>query len=61
MNDSSTVDSDWRAKAFEKHRREQMRRMAALPLWEKIAWLEEAHHLVLQIQKSREKAEEPAT
>ncbi len=59
MNTSAN-DKAWRDQAFEKHRREQMRRMAALPLWEKIAWLEEAHHLVLQIQKSRENNEKSA-
>ena len=32
------------------HNRRQLKRLAALPLAEKLAWLEEAHRFVLHIQ-----------
>ncbi len=36
--------------AYETHRREQMQHMAQLTFAEKLAWLEAAHHFVLQLQ-----------
>ena len=35
---------------WEAHSRRQLRRLAALPLSEKLAWLEEAHRLVMSLQ-----------
>lgn len=40
-------------RGWEGHARAQQRRLARLSLAEKLAWLEEAHRLVLQIEKSR--------
>lgn len=37
--------SDW-----ESHKRAQLRRMAQLPLWDKLQWLEEAHFMALHLQ-----------
>ena len=55
MNSSNEPESEevWEV-GWEGHRQQQMERMAKLPLAEKLAWLEEAHRLVLQLQKSRE-------
>ena len=50
-----------RDRMFAEHELEQMRYMAALPFSDKLTWLEEAHHLVLQMQKSREDAKNAAT
>ena len=36
-------------RGWEDHRRRQLERIAALPLSEKLAWLEEAHRLVLHM------------
>jgi hypothetical protein len=37
---------------WEGHSLAQLRRMARLPLWEKIAWLEEAQRLARQLARS---------
>lgn len=44
-------DSGW-----EGHHRAQMRRLARLPLAQKLAWLEEAHRLVLTVAERKKKA-----
>ena len=36
------------------HRQAQMRRLARLPMWEKLGWLEEAHNIVRHLQAQRE-------
>lgn len=38
---------------FEDHERQQLQRLAKLSFAEKLQWLEDAHKLVLQLQKSR--------
>ena len=38
---------------WEQHERAQRRRIAALPLTEKLAWLEESHAVVIHIERSR--------
>ena len=43
---------------WEDHDRRQMERLAALPLSEKLVWLEEAHRLVLHVQSKRAKGTE---
>ena len=47
-------DQPW-PQGFEGHEADQQARLAELPLSEKLAWLEEAHRLVLQLQKSAER------
>lgn len=37
-------------RGWEGHERAQRRRMARLPLWEKLAWLEEAERLVRHLR-----------
>lgn len=39
---------------WEGHERAQLRRQAKLPFADKLQWLEDAHHMVLALQKSRE-------
>ena len=38
---------------WEGHRRHQLKRLAALSLAEKLAWLEEAHRLVLHLKSQK--------
>jgi hypothetical protein len=38
---------------WEGHRRQQLKRFAALPLAEKLAWLEEAHRLVQHLKAQK--------
>lgn len=40
---------------YDGHEEAQKRRMANLPFAVKLAWLEEAHELVMYLQKSRRK------
>ena len=44
---------------WEDHERAQRRRLAALPLTEKLVWLEESHAVVLQISRARASRGEP--
>ena len=47
-------------RGWEEHKLRQMERMARLPFAKKLQWLEEAHHLVIALARSRaasEKAE----
>jgi len=37
-------------RGWEDHRRRQMERLAALPLSDKLVWLEEAHRLLLHMR-----------
>ena len=37
---------------WDEHERMQLRRLARLPLADKLAWLEEAHRLVMQLGKA---------
>lgn len=47
-------------RGWEDHRRCQSERLAALPLSEKLAWLEEAHRLVLHMKAGIRKALKPS-
>lgn len=38
---------------WEGHSRAQAARLARLPLWEKLAWLEEAHRLLRNLKDAR--------
>jgi hypothetical protein len=40
-------------RGWEEHERLQLKRMARLPLSEKLAWLEEAHELVTRLKSTR--------
>ena len=53
MNDLNQADRAKRDAAFATHRREQLDFAAALPLWDKLRWLEEMHHIALHLQRSR--------
>ena len=44
-------------RGWEEHKLRQMERMARLPFAKKLQWLEEAHFLVISLNKSREKKE----
>ena len=44
---------------WEGHAREQRRRIAALPLWVRIDWLEETQPLVTALRAARPGEEEP--
>ena len=46
-------------RGFEDHELQQMRRLAKLPFAEKLKWLEEAHRMVLHMQKGRESRSKP--
>ena len=46
---ASSPDLVWE-EGWQGHARKQMELLAALPLSEKLAWLEEAHRLVLHLQ-----------
>jgi hypothetical protein len=46
--EKSVYDNGW-----EDHELQQMLRLAKLPFSEKLAWLEEAHRLVRQIEASK--------
>jgi len=43
-------DPDW-PRGFDEHALAQRRRLARLPLAEKLKWLEEAHRVVLALQR----------
>ena len=45
-------ERSWEA-GWDEHERAQRRRLAALPLMEKLVWLEESHAIVLQISRAR--------
>lgn len=51
---SNAVDKSRRDEAYAAHRREQLQRWALVPFAQKLQWLEEAHHMVLALHKSRE-------
>ncbi|MBI5710942.1 MAG: hypothetical protein HZC42_11670 [Candidatus Eisenbacteria bacterium] len=43
---------------WEGHSRAQRRRLARLPLAEKLLWLEEAHRVILRLQGNRPRADD---
>jgi len=51
--DESTLDSAEAPPPEEKRRLDQLRRLARLPLTEKLRWLEQAHRLVRALQSGR--------
>lgn len=56
MSDNPREEREWEA-GWDGHSEAQQRRLAALPLYEKIRWLEEAQKLAEQIARSRKQAE----
>jgi hypothetical protein len=46
-------DPEW-PRGFDEHSLAQRRRMAQLPLSEKLRWLEEAHEIVRQLERGRD-------
>jgi hypothetical protein len=58
MNSSSDPQPErvWEA-GWDDHRQKQLERLAKLSLAEKLAWLEEAHRMVVQIDRARRKSE----
>jgi hypothetical protein len=40
-------------RGWNEHERMQLQRLASLSFAEKLAWLEEAHHLVIQLEAAR--------
>lgn len=48
-------EREWPA-GWDEHRRAQLRRMAALPLSEKIAWLEEAQRVAISLRAGKPSA-----
>jgi len=54
MNSISADEKARRDEGFAAHRREQLQRWALVPFADKLQWLEDAHHMALALQKSRE-------
>jgi hypothetical protein len=52
-------DNDLWPRGWDGHERAQLRRWAKLPLAEKLAWLEEAEELVLNLQRARQAGNVP--
>ena len=50
---SDTTDLGQWEKGWEEHEQLQLRRLAALPFADKLAWLEQAHRLVMNIGVAR--------
>ena len=56
MNNDDTNQADehvWEC-GWEDHEQKQLQRMAKLTFAQKLAWLEEAHRLVMHLEKSRQ-------
>jgi len=56
VTDDPRDERQWEA-GWDGHSEAQQRRLAALPLAEKLRWLEEAQQLAEQLQRSREERE----
>lgn len=56
MTDDPRDERLWEA-GWDGHSEAQQRRLAALPLAEKLRWLEEAQQLAEHLQRSRKRAE----
>ena len=54
MNDDELDQTRCWERGWDGHELAQMRRLARLPLSEKLAWLEEAHRLVEQMRRQRQ-------
>jgi hypothetical protein len=56
MTKDPSADSNERIweQGWQDHRRRQLERLARLPLAEKLAWLEEAHRMVLHMQSTQD-------
>jgi hypothetical protein len=50
---SDSTDAGQWEKGWEEHDQLQLRRLAALPFADKLAWLEQAHRLVINIGVAR--------
>lgn len=59
MSESDRRDRDW-PRGFDAHRLEQLRRLAALPLWAKLEWLEEAQQVADRLRNPTPSDEEDA-
>lgn len=53
---SKSSGADW-PRGFDAHQLEQLRRLAELPLWAKLEWLEEAERLAARMQGQPREAE----
>lgn len=51
-NVGSERERQWE-RGWDEHESMQLRRLARLPLAEKLLWLEQAHRVVIQLQASR--------
>jgi cell division septum initiation protein DivIVA len=49
--------NDWKAESWAEHEINQMLRMAQLPFAQKLEWLEEAHEMVLSMQRAQSEVE----
>ena len=52
MKEETPSRSDPWPRGFEEHQLQQLRRLAALPLWLRLEWLEEAQRLAGRIRPS---------
>lgn len=57
MTDKPPTDRPEEKRVWTGHREAQRRRLARLPLVEKIAWLEETQRVVEHLQKQRKKGQ----
>ncbi len=54
MNSTLAQEKARRDEAYAAHRREQLQRWALVPFAQKLQWLEDAHHMALALQQSRQ-------
>ena len=52
MGDVPEEERAW-DRGWDEHKRAQLRRLARLPLWEKLAWLEEAQRIARHLGRQR--------
>ncbi len=50
--DVSDEDRSW-AVGWEEHKRDQLRRLARLPLWQKLQWLEEMNRIIRHLRSQK--------
>lgn len=56
IQDEEISEDDAWPKGWDGHELAQLRRMARLPLSEKLAWLDEAHRIVRHLEQQRKQA-----
>ena len=59
-NPGSKEDYGWEH-GWDEHESMQLRRLARLPLADKLLWLEQAHRVVIQLQSGRRPDEDPSS